>query len=271
MLVFGARELWWTCESAVNFDTLATKTREHIPSVQRKDGADRFSLDYWRSIVRDYTQKFLSFPNDKLSAIAGIAQLYAQFFNSRYLVGMWEFAFLSELMWCSNRSDITRPLAQRAPSWSWASIDGEIHHKWCPVELGPNAPEVLECHISPVSQSSPFGTIETTRCILRLKGLLIKAFWNENRQYVAKVSRKSLERENGTLTAPYKTVGLTHADAADENTEEVWVFPIMRTPVRGLLLAHVHDDVYRRVGLVLRMWDETLLSADCEPQTFTII
>ncbi|KAF2026724.1 HET-domain-containing protein, partial [Setomelanomma holmii] len=127
--VFGTRELWWTCEDAVSFDTLPTKRFDHVPAIQRKRGDDRFALDYWRSIVHDYTRRFLTWPNDKLPAIAGVAQIYAGFFNCSYLAGLCQYSLHSELMWCSNRSDITRPLAHRAPSWSWASVDGEIHHK----------------------------------------------------------------------------------------------------------------------------------------------
>jgi hypothetical protein len=133
MLIFGNRQLWWTYESGVSFNTPSTKLITNAPDVQRKSGNFRYSLKYWRSIVRDYTRKFLTCPNDKLPAIAGVAQLYSQFFNSKYLAGLWDFALLSELMWCSTRSDITRPLVRRALSWSWASVNGEIHHNWCPI------------------------------------------------------------------------------------------------------------------------------------------
>ncbi|KAF2827622.1 HET-domain-containing protein [Ophiobolus disseminans] len=271
MLVFGTRELWWTCEKEVRFDSLPTRRIHNVPVVQRKSGSDRYSLEYWRLIVRDYTRRFLTYPNDKLSAIAGVADLYSQFFNSRYLAGLWEQALLSELMWCSNRSDISRPLAQRAPTWSWASVDGEIHHNWCPVDPGPHAPKIIECHITPVLQASPFGPVDPNQCILRIQGNLIQAIWQEDRRYIstARAQRRINPNREDEF---YHRSGRTHADACEDNwPTEVWVLPITKDPIRGLLLAHVERDVYRRVGLVLRLWENTFMPADDEVRKICII
>jgi hypothetical protein len=226
--------------------------------------------------VRDYTRRFLTYPIDKLSAIAGIAHLYSQFFNSRYLAGLWEFSLLSELMWCSVRSDITRPLVRRAPSWSWASVDGEIHHNWCPLDAGANAPRVLACHITPVSNSSPFGPIDTTRCVLRLEGRLIKAFWQGDKRYISTVQTRHLQ--SNTYTGEYyelevhSRAGRVQADALEDDVlKEVWVFPITSNPIRGLLLAHVEGNTYQRVGLVLRLFIELLRHEDNELRTISIV
>jgi hypothetical protein len=45
------------------------------------------------------------------------------------------FALPSELLWSTARPNISRPAVQRAPSWSWASVGGEISYKWCPSSL----------------------------------------------------------------------------------------------------------------------------------------
>jgi hypothetical protein len=276
MLIFGNRQLWWTCESAISFDALPRKLITNVPAVQRKSGNDRYSLDYWRSIVCDYTRRFLTYPNDKLPAIAGVAQLYSQFFNSKYLAGLWEFALLPELMWCSTRSDITRPLARRAPSWSWASIDGEVHHNWCPLDPGPDAPKVVACHIVPVSESSPFGPIDTNRCVLHLEGRLIKAFWHADGRYISTVHTRHMRLNAHTgkdeeMEVPSRA-GRVHADALeDETPKEVWILPITSKPIRGLLLAQVEGNTYRRVGLVLRLFKEILGSEDNEVRMVSII
>lgn len=293
MLVFGTRELWWTCEKAVSFDTLQTNRMEDVPVVQRKSGADRYSLDYWRLILRDYTRRFLTYPNDKLSAIAGVADLYSQFFNSRYVAGLWEFSLLSELMWCSNRSDITRPIVSRAPSWSWASIDGEVHHSWCPSGIHAEAPKIIECRIALVSNSSPFGPVNPAQSILRIRGTLIKAIWEENREYIAVVAidtpinPKARDEVKILQSDPFEDFqsarapqpmffgrrdGRTHADALEDYPpKEVWVLPITKDPIRGLLLAHVEHDRYRRVGLVLRLWADDLQPRHTEVRTIIIV
>jgi hypothetical protein len=297
MLIFGTKELWWTCEHAASFDNLPTKRIEDVPVVQRKTGTDRRTLDYWRLILRDYTRRFLTYPSDKLSAIAGVADLYAQSFSSRYVAGLWEFSLLSELMWCSNRSDITRPLAQRAPSWSWASVDGEVHHNWCPNDSDVTALKIIECRIALVSQSSSFGPVDPTRCILRVKGTLIKAVWEEDRQHISVVSfdtpvspkvRDTVFARGGPAQSVSSEVtrlgevpppritdrrdGRTHADALEDYPpKEVWVLPITKDPIRGLLLAHVENDRYRRIGLVLRLWAEDLQPWGTEVRTISIM
>ncbi|KAH8724540.1 heterokaryon incompatibility protein-domain-containing protein [Phaeosphaeriaceae sp. PMI808] len=260
MLVFGTRELWWTCETAVSFDTFPTQRIVNVPTVQRKSGEDRFSLNYWRSIVRDYTRRFLTYPNDKLPAIAGVASLYSEFFKSRYLAGLWEFSFLSELMWCSQRSDITRPPVRRAPTWSWASVDGEITHDWCLMAQDADASTVIGCHIAPTSKSSPFGSVNPLQCALRIECKLIKAYWGSDGKYV-------YSAKDG-----WERVGRTIADALEENLQiDVWVLPITKTPIRGLLLVSVGGDVYRRVGLVTRMWDDASPTQLHERQTILIV
>ncbi|KAH7394194.1 heterokaryon incompatibility protein-domain-containing protein, partial [Phaeosphaeria sp. MPI-PUGE-AT-0046c] len=277
MLIFGTREMWWTCEGAVGFDsTWSAKRGDEIPAVQHKTSPDRYSIDYWRSIVRDYTRRFLTFPYDKLSAIAGVADLYSQFFNSRYLAGLWGSSLLEELMWCSVRTDISRPLARRAPSWSWASVDGEVHHHWCTTRTGSYATKIIKCDIHLVSDASPFGPVDASRCVLHVEGKLIKAFWQSDRKYISTVLRYRMDTEFGTEEVKelevYGEGGRTHADALESDTlAEVWVLPITADPVRGLLLAHVEGNTYRRVGLVSRMWSEPCMPSDPEIRKFSII
>jgi hypothetical protein len=70
----------------------------------------------------------------------------------------------------------------------------------------------------------------------------------------------------------YRRIGRTQADALENNTlKDVWALPITTDPIRGLLLAHVAGGVYRGVGLVLRLWDDTFMPADDESQTISII
>lgn len=277
MLIFGTRQMWWTCEGAVGFDnTWSVQRVDEIPAVQHKKSPDRYSIDYWRSIVRDYTRRFLTVPSDKLPAIAGVADLYSQFFNTRYLAGLWESALLEELMWCSVRTDISRPLARRAPSWSWASVDGEVHHNWCPSKVGSDAPKIIKCDIQLVSESSPFGPVDASRCVLHVESKLIRAFWERDRTYISIIVgyRMATNSETGKdkEVGKWGERGRTHADAFESDPpKEVWVLPITTDPVRGLLLARVEGDTYRRVGLVSRLWSDTFMPSDMEIRRISII
>jgi hypothetical protein len=281
MIIFGSRQMWWTCEGSIGFDNKwSAKRIDEVPAVQHKISPDRYSVDYWRSIVRDYTRRFLTVPNDKLPAISGVADLYSQFFNSRYLAGLWESSLLEELMWCSVRADISRPVARRAPSWSWASVDGEVHHNWCPTTVGSDAPKIVRCDIRLVSDSSPFGPVDASRCVLHIEGKLIKAFWQSDRKYISTVIgyRMTTNSETGEseevdiYREAYTEGGRAHADAIESDSlAEVWVLPITMEPVRGLLLAHVEGNTYRRVGLVSRLWSKTFMPRDLEIRKLSII
>lgn len=98
----------------------------------------------WFDIVEDYTSRLLTREEDKLPALAGLAASYApQEIINRYLAGLWETQLPSALLWrvLSPYNDADRvlgdrrraffprrPTRYRAPSWSWASIDGAVSY-----------------------------------------------------------------------------------------------------------------------------------------------
>lgn len=89
---------------------------------------------YWWSHIYQYTRCQLSEPTDKLPAIQGLATRMAPELRlGSYIAGMWEKSLIFDLGWWSSPRG-TRPAAWRAPTWSWASIDGkvnnDVHAKW---------------------------------------------------------------------------------------------------------------------------------------------
>ena len=70
---------------------------------------------------------------DKLSALAGMAARIGAIVGCRYFFGIWEGDLARGLLWRSTvmwlphvyRVPLRRP-AGRAPSWSWASVDGPV-------------------------------------------------------------------------------------------------------------------------------------------------
>ena len=79
----------------------------------------------WGQMVCTYTSLELTVPSDKLPAISGVAQEYQKVTKSRYIAGMWEDTLLSQLLWRATYF-VKRPDEYRAPTWSWASVDGEV-------------------------------------------------------------------------------------------------------------------------------------------------
>ena len=101
------------------------------------DGFKRLDIDScsqgpetWSNIVRTYTSSALTKPDDKLVAISGLAKKVQSRFGGQYLAGLWRESLASQLLWHRSRGRDDQPLRRvmtyRAPSWSWAAVDGSI-------------------------------------------------------------------------------------------------------------------------------------------------
>ncbi|KAL7783259.1 heterokaryon incompatibility domain-containing protein [Trichoderma ceciliae] len=78
---------------------------------------------YWHQIVEEYSGLRISFTSDRLPALSGVARQYGTAHSAdlgRYVAGMWENCFPSELLWyCASRKVHIRPDSYCGPSWSW--------------------------------------------------------------------------------------------------------------------------------------------------------
>jgi hypothetical protein len=83
-----------------------------------------------QNLVNLYSKCKLTFSKDKLIAFDGIAKGITSTGTDQYITGMWEYSLLYDLPWYRYASDREAfPIMEtisRAPSWSWASVDGEI-------------------------------------------------------------------------------------------------------------------------------------------------
>jgi hypothetical protein len=86
--------------------------------------------ELWKHIVSKYNRCDLTFPSDKLVALSGIAKHMEQLLKIDYWAGLWAFDLIPELIWYISQPSIPKPEADaivyRAPSWSWACLDGEV-------------------------------------------------------------------------------------------------------------------------------------------------
>ncbi|KAI9158991.1 subtilisin-like serine protease [Paramyrothecium foliicola] len=90
----------------------------------------------WRQIVEEYTRRSLTMEDDKLPAIGGLAAQFsldsiikgeASVSGNRYLAGIWYDDIIQGLCW-STSGKSARPRNYQAPTWSWASVRGQIHN-----------------------------------------------------------------------------------------------------------------------------------------------
>lgn len=82
-------------------------------------------LDTWEDIISYYSQLLLTYPKDKLPALAGIATLFSQHVgDAEYLAGIWKALLPSSLFWHTSPVEPRLPETAKefkAPSWSWAA------------------------------------------------------------------------------------------------------------------------------------------------------
>lgn len=54
------------------------------------------------TLVEEYTKKQLTYPKDRLPALAGLAKLYSESLNEAYLAGLWENHLIYQMLWRRN-------------------------------------------------------------------------------------------------------------------------------------------------------------------------
>ncbi|KAH8822012.1 hypothetical protein F5884DRAFT_746295 [Xylogone sp. PMI_703] len=168
---------WECCSSCTIFDTVSRIGKAlKLLCIQHNTFSD-LSIDVpatpaqipneymtiWRDIVREYSRRNLSRPEDKLPALAGIASKISELSGQTYFAGLWKEQLLpTGLLWSRDFATIPLPRPRyRAPSWSWASIDSPVIWSKSLPEEGDTCLEakIIRCHIFLSSSLSPFGAV----------------------------------------------------------------------------------------------------------------
>ncbi|KAF5005330.1 hypothetical protein FDECE_8226 [Fusarium decemcellulare] len=129
-LSYESKELSWKCRASNCRESLI-KSSNLSPEASKRDKPDNIRQN-WKSMVEDYSSRSLTFPSDKLPAIAGLAKMAQQGSPNEYMFGVWTDQLLEFLLWQHLGHSIdgkrfhTCQAKRRAPSWSWASVDGRV-------------------------------------------------------------------------------------------------------------------------------------------------
>jgi hypothetical protein len=99
-----------------------------IQSIIQSWHADRDMVKIWISLVQKFSKRALSEPNDKLRALSGIATEFHNMSRDDFYAGIWKSKMTEQLLWHQVGDDPPRglPPSYRAPSWSWAAVEGNI-------------------------------------------------------------------------------------------------------------------------------------------------
>lgn len=151
VLHFGPHELLWEClqhsacqctaEPAMSSSNTAAPALSNISLGGRElQLKSAFNLHNWKSwdeavlcrcwhkLVEQYSKLNLTHDSDIFPAFSGVSKQFQAALASKSLAGLWEKTLLKDLLWHSAsfvdglERPWVRPVAWRAPTWSWASI-----------------------------------------------------------------------------------------------------------------------------------------------------
>jgi hypothetical protein len=193
-LHFSNSQLFWSCqhlEACEIFPTgipapLRTSTELFFhddKTIRRHSLRSLLSKepDLWADVVLAYSSGLLTHQEDKLVAISGIARLVYEVTTDVYLAGLWKTNLEWQLLWSVSRSSergysVDKMISYRAPSWSWASVNGIIRQLFPDPSPNGTAGYCLLININSAStlhlHDDPFGQISDGVISLSTHGLL---------------------------------------------------------------------------------------------------
>jgi hypothetical protein len=186
ILHFTTDRLYWNCQQvALEEGTIRRHLldgfNEYAPQVgdlriaSARPLAQWLLHEEWINTIQDYTRMHLTYKTDRLPALAGLAKIYAQASNDRYIAGCWQKNLHLYLVWRAELpfTDSSAPLQ---PSWSWVSYDGPVHFPLRPDKMVSLIDDVVVT-INGSSTSSSYGEVEEG--ILELTGRLKATFYTK--------------------------------------------------------------------------------------------
>ncbi|KAM7208558.1 HET domain containing protein [Naviculisporaceae sp. PSN 640] len=264
LLVYSTHTLVWQCQTT-KFTECGSEEMLDAGSERLEDAffhADKplDDEDFWYSwidTVIDYTKRKVSFEQDRLVAIGGLASEFLRLSKGdTYLAGLWRRNLCEGLLWMldpSVKQDLQpRPSAYLAPSWSWASVNGVVAFAMS-TGMGFTA-QVLSCEVTLESEAVPTGRV--VGGVLRLRGPVREARWTGVTLWDVDTPQDGDDRvqAKGEETVFSRAIGNAWMDASDDSVPER-VTCIRISGPRGLLVTPTESDivtggpVFRRVGL----------------------
>ncbi|KAH6678665.1 heterokaryon incompatibility protein-domain-containing protein [Halenospora varia] len=92
----------------------------------KREDESLHGYEVWNSVVSTYSKGNLTVQSDKLVALSGLAASLKPRLNDEYLAGLWRRHLPYQLLWYPPRPRKRIGKEYIAPSWSWASFQGEV-------------------------------------------------------------------------------------------------------------------------------------------------
>lgn len=188
---FGKSGLWWECQSQLCSEYLP----DELSNLLLNSGTSHMPVMRpvhkqwpWSRIVEYYSAANLTYGSDRLAALSGIVARQHGITGGQYLAGLWRESLVEQLTW-QVRTTSRKPRPEwRAPTWSWASVDGPVdlpaYGDWSPAQREVEGlveeyyVQVLQAKTTP-SGPDPFGPVDsgelTLSCSYLVRGHLRQA------------------------------------------------------------------------------------------------
>ncbi|KAL7932076.1 heterokaryon incompatibility domain-containing protein [Trichoderma chlorosporum] len=160
---------FWSSLCGYSFTPLKELDKLEAPEAPRVGEAfnshgDTYST--WHFIMSMYMTRQLTEESDRLPAISAIAQAFAAHFKTEYYAGLWGRFLVHDLMW---ENWLSNPDATKsgAPSWSWATMKGELYYDGGNSNTDYARAEIVSCKTTPVSDENPFGAVTGGELVIR--------------------------------------------------------------------------------------------------------
>ena len=300
ILHFTSNGLAWECCQLTAHEASPSGLSKREPSSSRfkqqaalmqhanDEYAQQVFLEAWLETVHVYSSCHLTEESDKLVALSGVATYFQPFVGGEYLAGLWRNSLLRELLWCTEddegRSLGRRPAAYRAPSWSWASVEGPVKYPFSNV-LSPQDSPDAELPNTAVGQRAKslrrdFLSAELVDAAVELEHPAhttgaVRGGWLRVRARLARPAQWKYFDSSSNFPGPafralapvedpggsVKTFGYLQLDAADDELwceADLYILLVLQEEdwFRGLLLCSLHAELavsspqqqFRRIG-----------------------
>jgi len=185
-LYFGRNQIYWECSSSraseawPSLRLLLTGLKyvyhSNIETMKENLEDADIRLHWWSELVRTYSKTRITVETDRLIALAGMAKSLGLGLGlgmeQLYLAGLWRKDLMLQLLWSIGHSSKRfgiRPERYIAPTWSWASVRGEIW--WLNLDPIFYFATLVDAKVTPIT-SDIFGQI--TSGFIKIRGPLVK-------------------------------------------------------------------------------------------------
>lgn len=209
---FASDQVYFEClkhfrsEDGLLMDESFHSTEKVVPNEAEGDG-----LAPWFGILWHYTTCELTDSSDKLSALANVASAYSQILEDEYVAGLWKSSLIECLCWQSVQC---KPVNDyRAPSWSWASVDGLVgvgfnSSSWKPLSTIQDTKVELE------DDSKPFGKVKSAS--ITLEASMVHLSVSDSKGFTGEAMlRVTDKKEDEGFHAGLDTMSKTHSDVEE--------------------------------------------------------